>query len=164
MNSENTDTAAPSAVADHRRTSPTKDLVDTLAAAGKFATLLTAIRLAGLTETLRGRGPHTLFAPTDAAFEKIVPRALDALRKDSNKLKAILSYHVIVGYKEAKDLSAREIMTLQGTPLTASASESGALVNGIPLVDPDLAATNGLVHGIDSLILPKNWQLLRTAA
>ncbi len=143
---------------------PSKDIVDTAMAAGNFTKFLSAVKTAGLTDTLSGKGPFTVFAPADEAFEKLSPGALDALIKDTAKLKAVLSYHVIKGHVLAKDVKSGEVMTLQGSPLTASVSSSGVEVNGVRLKQVDLIATNGVIHMIDAVIMPKNWQLLAAAA
>jgi uncharacterized surface protein with fasciclin (FAS1) repeats len=143
---------------------PSKDIVDTAIGAGNFTKFLAGVKTAGLTDTLSGKGPFTVFAPADEAFEKLPPGALDALIKDTAKLKAVLSYHVIKGHVLAKDLKSGEVMTLQGSPLMASVSSSGVEVNGVRLKQVDLIATNGVIHMIDAVIMPKNWQLLATAA
>jgi len=135
-------------------TPPSKNIVDTAIAAGNFTTLVAGIKAAGLTDMLTGRGPFTVFAPTDQAFKKLPSGALDALLKDTAKLKAILSYHVVAG----------ELMTLQGSTLTAVIASSGVQVNGAQVKQPDMAATNGVIHVIDAVIMPKNWQLLAAAA
>jgi uncharacterized surface protein with fasciclin (FAS1) repeats len=145
-------------------TAPSKNIVDTAIAAGTFTTLVAAIKTAGLTDKLTGTGSFTVFAPTDEAFRKLPPGALEALLKDSSKLKAVLSYHVVVGQIWAKDMKSGEMMTLQGSPLTASVSTSGVHINGSQVKQPDIAATNGVLHVIDAVIMPKNWQLLAAAA
>ncbi len=89
---------------------------------------------------------------------------MDALLKDSAKLKAVLNYHVVTGYMLAKDMKAGEVMTVQGSPLTAVVSSSGVRVNGAEVRQADIAATNGVIHVIDAVIMPKNWQLLAAAA
>src|SRR6202790_4602392 len=109
---------------------PTKNIVDTAIAAGHFTTLVAGIKAAGLTDTLTGKGPFTIFAPTDEAFKKIPTGAVDALLKDKTKLKAVLSYHVIPGHVMAQDLKSGEVMTVQGTALTAVVSSADARVNG----------------------------------
>jgi uncharacterized surface protein with fasciclin (FAS1) repeats len=88
---------------------------------------------------------------------------LDALIKDTAKLKAVLSYHVVKGHVLAKDVKSGEVMTLQGSPLMASVSSSGVEVNGVRLKQADLIATNGVIHMIDAVIMPKHWQLLAAA-
>jgi uncharacterized surface protein with fasciclin (FAS1) repeats len=145
-------------------TPPSKNIVDTAIAAGNFTTWVAGIKAAGLTDMLTGRGPFTVFAPTDQAFKKLPSGALDALLKDTAKLKAILSYHVVAGYVSAKDVKAGELMTLQGSTLTAVIASSGVQVNGARVKQPDMAAINGVIHVIDALIMPKNWQLLAAAA
>jgi uncharacterized surface protein with fasciclin (FAS1) repeats len=145
-------------------TAPSKNIVDTASAAGDFTTLLAGIKAAGLTDKLTGTGPFTVFAPTDEAFRKLPPGALEALLKDSAKLRAVLSYHVVAGHIWAKDMKSGELMTLQGSALTASVSTSGVQVNGSHVKRADIAATNGVIHGIDAVIMPKNWQLLAAAA
>jgi uncharacterized surface protein with fasciclin (FAS1) repeats len=145
-------------------TAPSRNIIDTAITAGNFTTLLAGIKTAGLSDKLTGKGPFTVFAPTDEAFKKLPPGALEALLKDSAKLKAVLSYHVVVGHMLAKDVKSGEMMTLQGSPLTASVSSSGVHVNGAHVKQADIIATNGVVHVIDAVIMPKNWQLLAAAA
>jgi uncharacterized surface protein with fasciclin (FAS1) repeats len=143
---------------------PTKNIVDTAIAAGNFTTLVASIKAAGLTDTLTGKGPFTIFAPTDEAFKKLPTGALDALLKDTAKLKAVLSYHVVPGHVMAQDFKSGEVMTTQGTALTAVVSSSDARVNGAHVRQRDIAASNGVIHDIDAVIMPKNWQLLAVAA
>jgi len=145
-------------------TAVTRNVVDTAIASGNFTTLVAGIKTAGLTDKLTGKGPFTIFAPTDEAFKKLPSGALEALLKDSAKLKAILSYHVVTGHLWAKDMKSGDMMTLQGTPLNASVSTSGVHVNGAHVKQADIAATNGVLHAIDAVIMPKNWQLLAAAA
>ncbi len=145
-------------------TPPSKNIVDTAIAAGKFTTLVAGIKAAGLTDTLTGKGPFTVFAPSDEAFKKLPSGALDALLKDTAKLKAIVSYHVVAGHVSAKDVRPGEVMTLQGSTLTAVMSPSGLQVNGAHVKQADMPATNGVIHVIDAVIMPKHWQLLAAAA
>jgi len=145
-------------------TAATKNIVEMAAATGHFTTFSAAVKTAGLTESLSGKGPYTVFAPTDEAFKKLPTGSYEALLKDSGKLKAVLQYHVIPGYFTARDLKSGELMTLQGTSLSAAISSSDSRVNGARLSKPDSIATNGVIHGIDEVILPKNWQLLAAAA
>jgi uncharacterized surface protein with fasciclin (FAS1) repeats len=144
-------------------TPPTKNIVDTVAAAGNFTTFLAAIKAAGLASTLASKGPFTVFAPTDEAFKELPPGALEALLKDTAKLKAVLSYHLVAGHVAAKDVKSGEVMTVQGSPLTAAVSSSGLQVNGAHVKQSDIAATNGIIHGIDEVIMPKSWHLLAAA-
>jgi uncharacterized surface protein with fasciclin (FAS1) repeats len=143
---------------------PSKDIVDTAVFAGDLTRFVAAVKSAGLTELLTGRGPFTVFAPTDEAFKKLPSGALDALIKDTSKLKAVLSYHVVKGHVLAKDVRPGELMSLQGSPLIASVSVSGVEVNGVPLKQADFVATNGVIHTIDTVVMPKHWQLLAAAA
>jgi uncharacterized surface protein with fasciclin (FAS1) repeats len=145
-------------------TPPSKNLLETVTAAGNFTTLVAGIKAAGLSDTLTGKGPFTIFAPTDEAFKKLPPGALEALRKDSAKFKAVLSYHVVSGHVWAKDVKSGDLMTLQGTALTAAVADSGVHINGAHVRQTDIAATNGVVHSIDAVIMPRNWQLLAAAA
>ena len=146
------------------RTAPTKHIVDTMIAAGNLTTFASAVEAAGLTHELAAQGPFTVFAPTDEAFRKLPAGAYDNLLRDVGKLKAILNYHVVSGYFTARDVKAGETMTLQGSPLTAAVASSDIRVNGARVTKADVAATNGVVHAIDAVILPKNWQLLAAAA
>jgi uncharacterized surface protein with fasciclin (FAS1) repeats len=142
----------------------TKNIFDTAIAAGNFTTLVAGIKAAGLTDTLTGKGPLTFFAPTDEAFKKLATGALDALLKDATKLKAVLSYHVIAGRVLAHDIKSGEMMTIQGTPLTTMVSASDVQVNGAHVRQRDIAASNGVIHVIDTVIMPKTWTLLAAAA
>jgi uncharacterized surface protein with fasciclin (FAS1) repeats len=145
-------------------TAPTKNIVDTMIAAGHFTSFASAVKAAGLTDELGAKGPFTVFAPTDEAFKKLPAGAYESLVKDVGKLKAILNYHVVSGYLTARDVKSGEVMTLQGSPLTAAVSSSDVRVNGARVNKADIATTNGIVHAIDAVILPKNWQLLAAAA
>jgi uncharacterized surface protein with fasciclin (FAS1) repeats len=146
-------------------TGPARNIVDTAMDAGNFSIFAAAIGAAGLTEALAAKGPFTVFAPTDAAFKKLPTGAYDELLKDTGKLKAILNYHVIPGHVMAKDLKAGEVMTQQGTTLTSTPSSStNVRVNSARVVKADLVASNGVIHAIDAVILPKNWQLTAAAA
>jgi uncharacterized surface protein with fasciclin (FAS1) repeats len=143
---------------------PSKNIVDTAIGAGNFTTFVAGIRTAGLTDKLTGKGPFTVFAPNDEAFKKLPHGALEALLKDAAKLRAVLSYHVVSGHVLAKDLKSGEVMTLQGTALSALVSSSGVEVNGAHVRQADIAAANGVVHGIDAVVMPKGTQLLAVAA
>jgi hypothetical protein len=98
-------------------TPPSKNIVETAIAAGNFTTLIAGIKVAGLADTLAGKGPFTVFAPTDEAFKKLPSGALDALLKDTARLKAVLTYHLVAGYVAAKDIKSGEVMTVQGSAL-----------------------------------------------
>jgi len=143
---------------------PTKNIVDTVLAAGRFTTFASAVKAAGLTDALAAKGPFTVFAPTDEAFKKLPAGGYESVLKDMGKLKAILNYHVVSGHLLARDVKSGEMMTLQGSPLTAAVSSSELRVNSARVTETDMVATNGVVHAIDAVILPKNWQLLAAAA
>lgn len=131
-----------------------KDIVDTAVAAGSFKTLVTAVQAAGLVDTLKGKGPFTVFAPTDEAFAKIPKADLDALLKDKAKLTAVLTYHVVPGKVMAKDVKAGKVKTVQGGELTVSTT-GGVKVDNANVVKTDIAADNGVIHVIDTVVLPK---------
>ncbi|MCL4818762.1 MAG: fasciclin domain-containing protein [Vicinamibacteria bacterium] len=132
-----------------------KDIVDTAVAAGSFKTLATALQAAGLVETLKGPGPFTVFAPTDEAFAKIPKADLDALLKDKAKLTAVLTYHVVPGKVMAADVvKLKEAKTVQGGSLKIDTT-SGVKVDGATVVKTDVAASNGVIHVIDSVVMPK---------
>ena len=131
-----------------------KDIVDTAVAAGDFKTLAVALEKAGLIDTLKGKGPFTVFAPTDAAFAKVPKKDLDALLADKSKLASVLTYHVVPGTVMAKDVKAGKVKTVQGSDLTLSTSD-GVKVDGANVVKTDIVADNGVILVIDSVVLPK---------
>jgi uncharacterized surface protein with fasciclin (FAS1) repeats len=131
-----------------------RDIVDTAVAAGDFKTLATALQKAGLVDTLKGKGPFTVFAPTDAAFAKVPKDQLDALLADKEKLTAVLTYHVVPGKVMASDVKAGQVKTVQGSELTVSTS-GGVKVDNANVVKTDIVADNGVIHVIDSVVLPK---------
>jgi len=131
-----------------------KDVVDTAVAAGSFKTLAAALQVAGLVDTLKGKGPFTVFAPTDEAFGKIPKADLDALLKDKAKLTAVLTYHVVAGKVMAKDIKPGKVKTVQGTELTL-ATTGGVTVDGAKVTAADVAASNGVIHVIDTVLIPK---------
>ena len=132
-----------------------KDVVDTAIAAGNFKTLAAALQAAGLVDTLKGPGPFTVFAPTDEAFAKIPRADLDALLADKAKLTRVLTYHVVPGRVMAKDVAMlKEAKTVEGGMVRIDTS-SGVKVNGASVVKADVEASNGVIHVIDSVILPR---------
>ena len=131
-----------------------KDIVDTAVAAGDFKTLAVALEKAGLIDTLKGKGPFTVFAPTDAAFAKVPKKDLDALLADKSKLVAVLTYHVVPGSVMAKDVKAGKVKTVQGSDLTVSTA-GGVKVDAANVVKTDIVADNGVIHVIDSVVIPK---------
>ena len=131
-----------------------KDIVDTAVAAGNFKTLATALQAAGLVDTLKGKGPFTVFAPTDEAFAKVPKADLDALLADKAKLTAVLTYHVVPGKVMAADVKAGKVKTVQGSELTIGTS-GGVTVDAAKVIKTDITASNGVIHVIDSVVIPK---------
>ena len=131
-----------------------KDIVDTAVAAGNFKTLATALKAAGLVDTLKGKGPFTVFAPTDEAFAKVPKADLDALLKDKAKLTAVLTYHVVPGKVMAADVKAGQVKTVQGGMLTVSTT-GGVMVDNAKVTATDIVADNGVIHVIDTVVMPK---------
>ncbi|MEO7152368.1 MAG: fasciclin domain-containing protein [Burkholderiaceae bacterium] len=130
------------------------DIVDTAVAAGNFKTLAAALQAAGLVDTLKGKGPFTVFAPTDDAFAKVPKAQLDALLKDKAKLTSVLTYHVVPGAVMAKDVKAGKVKTVQGSELTVS-TNGGVKVDAANVIKTDIVADNGVIHVIDSVVMPK---------
>ena len=130
------------------------DIVDTAVSAGNFKTLVTALKAAGLVDTLKGPGPFTVFAPTDAAFAKIPKADLDELLANKAKLKSVLTYHVVSGKIMSADVKAGKVETVQGSDLTI-VTKGGALIDNAKLVVADVAADNGVIHAIDTVLMPK---------
>ena len=131
------------------------DIVETAAAAGSFNTLVTAIKAAGLVDALKGEGPFTVFAPTDEAFAKLPKGTLEGLLKDKEKLAKILTYHVVSGRVMAKDVAKlSEAKTLQGGMIWIDTSK-GVKVNDATVVKTDIMTSNGVIHVIDTVLLPK---------
>ena len=131
-----------------------KDIVDTAVGAGNFKTLAAALTAAGLVDTLKGPGPFTVFAPTDEAFAKIPKAQLDALLADKAKLTSVLTYHVVPGKVMAKDVKAGKVKTVQGSEMTVGTT-GGVMVDGAKVTATDIVADNGVIHVIDSVMLPK---------
>jgi len=131
-----------------------KDIVDTAVSAGQFNTLAKALTEAGLVETLKGKGPFTVFAPTDEAFAKLPPGTLEALLADKAKLTAVLTYHVVAGKVMAADVvKLSEAKTVQGQNVKIG-TMGGVMVNDAHVVKTDIMASNGVIHVIDKVILP----------
>ncbi len=135
-------------------TAKAADIVDTAVAAGSFKTLVAAVQAAGLVDTLKGVGPFTVFAPTDEAFAKIPKDKLDALLKDKAALTKVLTYHVVPGKVMAANVAAGQVKTVQGASLTVT-TQGGVKVDGANVVKTDVAASNGVIHVIDSVVMPK---------
>ncbi len=135
-----------------------KDVVDTAVAAGDFKTLAAALQAAGLVDTLKGKGPFTVFAPTDAAFAKLPAGTVENLLKPENKaqLTSILTFHVVPGNVKAADVvKLSSAKTVNGKSVAIDASGGDVKVNGARVVKADVAASNGTIHVIDTVLLPK---------
>jgi uncharacterized surface protein with fasciclin (FAS1) repeats len=136
------------------------DIVDTAVAAGSFKTLVTAVKAAGLVDTLKGKGPFTVFAPTDDAFAKLPKGTVEGLLKDIPKLTAVLTYHVVSGKVMAADVvKLKTAKTVQGQEVKIDASNwhlhKTVKINNANVVKADVAADNGVIHVIDKVLLPK---------
>ena len=131
-----------------------QDIVDTAVKAGNFKTLVAAVQAAGLVDTLKGPGPFTVFAPTDEAFAKIPKATLDGLLADKAALTKVLTYHVVPGKLMAADVKAGKVKTVQGADLTVT-TMGGVQVNGANVVKADIVADNGVIHVIDTVVMPK---------
>jgi uncharacterized surface protein with fasciclin (FAS1) repeats len=131
-----------------------QDIVDVASKAGSFNTLVAAVKAAGLVDTLKGPGPFTVFAPTDAAFAKLPKATLDGLLKDPAALSKILTYHVVSGKVMAADVKAGKVKTVNGQELTVK-TDGGVMVDSAKVTATDVAASNGVIHVIDTVILPK---------
>ena len=131
-----------------------KDIVDTAFAAGNFKTLAVALKAADLVNTLKGKGPYTVFAPTDEAFAKIPKADLDALLANKEKLSAVLTYHVVPGKVMAKDVKAGDVATVNGKTIKITTA-NGVVVNTSKVTATDIDASNGVIHVIDSVLMPK---------
>ena len=136
-----------------------KDIVDTAVSAGSFETLVAAVQAAELVDTLKGEGPFTVFAPTDEAFAKLPAGTVEDLLKPENKdkLVAVLTYHVVPGKVMSSDIAGKELnaATVQGGEVMINATD-GVKVDGANVVTPDVEASNGVIHVIDAVILPKS--------
>jgi uncharacterized surface protein with fasciclin (FAS1) repeats len=131
-----------------------QDIVDVAVKAGSFKTLVAAVQAAGLVDTLKGPGPFTVFAPTDEAFAKIPKATLDGLLKDKAALSKILTYHVVSGKVMAADVKAGKVKTVNGQELTVK-TDGGVMVDNAKVVATDVAASNGVIHVIDTVVMPK---------
>lgn len=132
-------------------------VVATAAGNPDFSTLVAAVKAAGLVDTLNGAGPFTIFAPTNAAFEKLPKGTVEDLLKPENKAKltAILTYHVVAGKVLAADVETGMVKTVQGGELDVKVADGGVTVNGAKVVKTDIIGSNGVIHVIDSVVLPK---------
>ena len=135
-----------------------RNIVQVAVDAGMFTTLVTAVKAAGLAETLQGSGPFTVFAPTDAAFARLPKGTVEALLADKEKLAAVLTYHVVAGKVMAGDIvkaNGAKPSTVNGQPLDIVLRNGKVYVNGAPVVTADIVASNGVIHVIDTVLLPQ---------
>lgn len=135
-------------------TAMAQDIVDTAVKAANFKTLVAAVQAAGLVDTLKGPGPFTVFAPTDEAFAKIPKATLDGLLADKAALAKVLTYHVVPGKVMAADVKAGKVKTVQGQELTISTG-MGVMVDQSKVIATDVAASNGVIHAIDTVLMPR---------
>jgi uncharacterized surface protein with fasciclin (FAS1) repeats len=135
---------------------PEKNIVETAVGAGQFGTLVTAVKAAGLVETLSGPGPFTVFAPTDEAFAKLPAGTVEALLKDKAKLTSILTYHVVSGkYMAADVLKTSSLESVQGQKISISLKDGAPMADNAKIIKTDIVCSNGVIHVIDAVILPK---------
>jgi uncharacterized surface protein with fasciclin (FAS1) repeats len=137
------------------KAAPAMDIVETAVAAGSFKTLAAALQAAGLVDALKGEGPFTVFAPTDEAFAKLPAGTVEALLQDKAKLTAILTYHVVAGAVPASEVvKLNKATTLNGADVKITTMDGKVMVNSAHVVKADIKATNGIIHVIDTVILP----------
>ena len=148
--------ASPLAAAHAQPMEPMQpDIVDTAVAAGQFTTLAAALQAADLVDTLKGAGPFTVFAPTDAAFAKLPAGTVEALLADPNALRSILAYHVVAGWVGAADaMMLPAATTVQGEDLAITVADGALRVNDATVIVADINASNGVIHVIDTVVLP----------
>lgn len=143
-------------LSDNNQEMPMNNIVETAQEAGSFKTLLTAVQAAGLEDTLANGGPFTVFAPTDEAFEKLPEGTVESLLEDTDQLTQVLTYHVVEGKVMAEDVAGLEsATTLQGGELEINTS-NGVMVNNANVVTTDVEASNGVIHVIDTVLLPES--------
>jgi len=132
------------------------DLVDTAVGAGKFTTLVAAVKAAGLVDTLKGAGPFTVFAPSDEAFAKLPAGTVEGLLKDPEKLRKVLTYHVVAGkVTSAEVVKLDTARTVEGSNITISTKDGTVKVDNANVIQADMHCDNGVIHVIDSVILPQ---------
>ena len=148
---------ASAQMASHKEKTPMKNIVQVAVEAGNFKTLVAAVQAAGLAETLQGKGPFTVFAPTDAAFAKLPAGTIEALLADKKQLASILTYHVVAGKVLAADIvkaNGATPTTVNGLPLDIVLRGGKVYVNGAQVVTADIVASNGVIHVIDAVLVP----------
>ena len=149
--------AAQATAGHHEEKAASMDIVDTAVAAGQFKTLAAALQAADLVDTLKGDGPFTVFAPTDAAFAKLPAGTVESLLKPENRdqLVAILTYHVVPGKVKAADVvKLSEAKTVNGQDVDITVADNGVQINNANVIKVDIGASNGVIHAIDTVIIP----------
>jgi uncharacterized surface protein with fasciclin (FAS1) repeats len=131
------------------------DLVETAATSGGAKKFASALKASGLADSLKGDGPYTIFVPEDSAFEKLPPATRDALMKDKTKLAQVLAYHVIPGKLMVADVKPGKVKTIEGSALTLSSDNGKVTVDEANVTQSDVTADNGVIHVIDTVVLPK---------
>lgn len=152
-------TAASAATTAAAPAAGAKDIVDTAVAAGSFKTLATLLTAAGLVDTLKGPGPFTVFAPTDDAFAKVDKATLDKLAANPEALKQVLTYHVVAGKVMAADVKTGKVKMVSGNEASLTAEGGKVMIDKATVTTADIAASNGVIHVIDSVILPADLKL-----
>ncbi|QGJ70346.1 Uncaracterized surface protein containing fasciclin [Planctomycetales bacterium 10988] len=148
--------SVPTATAEECASKQSKDIVETAVSAGSFNTLAQALEAAGLVEALQGDGPFTVFAPTDEAFENLPPGALENLLQNPEKLKSVLTYHVVSGKVPAKKaMKLSSAPTLNGQSIEISTQGDMVMINQAKVIKADIHCSNGIIHVIDQVILPE---------
>jgi transforming growth factor-beta-induced protein len=143
-------------------TASAADIVDTAVSAGQFNTLVAAVKAAGLVETLKGPGPFTVFAPTDAAFQKLPAGTVDKLLANPAKLAEVLKYHVVPGKVMAAqvlEMNGKNVVTVEGADVKIHVKGSSVKVNNADVIKTDVETDNGVIHVIDTVLLPPNFKL-----
>jgi uncharacterized surface protein with fasciclin (FAS1) repeats len=159
------DTATTTAAAPAETTAPAgenggeQDIVDTAVAAGSFNTLASLLTSAGLVETLKGEGPFTVFAPTDEAFAAVDPATLEALGQNQEALQQVLTYHVVAGEVMSSDIEPGAVETVEGSEVTITVEGGMVMVNDATVTTADVEASNGVIHVIDSVLIPPDLEL-----
>ncbi len=129
------------------------DILEVAMSSGSFKTLTRAVSTAGLTETLKGKGPFTVFAPSDEAFAKLPSSTVDALLKDPSRLKSVLNYHIVQGRPDLRKTTS--VRTLEGQNLKVENGDGRIRVNGVRVTQPGVEASNGVIHAIDRVMMPE---------
>jgi uncharacterized surface protein with fasciclin (FAS1) repeats len=148
-------TAAAEAPATTAAAMAEKDIVDTAVGAGSFTTLAQALTAAGLVDTLKGEGPFTVFAPTDEAFAKVPADTLSKLLANPEALKRVLTYHVLAGEVPAADVESGTVTMVSGDEATITVEDGKVMIGDATVTTPDVMASNGVIHVIDTVILPE---------